>query len=241
MCHIIITITLYKPVITISISLTFGISNCQFYRYDTCTPISDHSFHEFSLECRNPQFHIFLGHQRAKSESVLNVVMIHLHAKFQAIPSMSSPQNAWKPQLHKGFWPPEIMPILTKIESFLGVVRINLIICSSIPHFRPFLPCILCRMSGNPNFLAIRRLKLDQYKPKSNHFRRWSGYISISGHPFHAFSLECSENSPDGWTLTNTKSPPHPTSSVGTIKLGGDNYAENGWQRKSLNTDTTEW
>ena len=34
MCHIIITITLHKPVITISISLTFGISNCQFYRYD---------------------------------------------------------------------------------------------------------------------------------------------------------------------------------------------------------------
>ena len=34
MYHIIITITLHKPVITISISLTFGISNCQFYRYD---------------------------------------------------------------------------------------------------------------------------------------------------------------------------------------------------------------
>ena len=41
MYHIIIIITLHKPVITISISLTFGISNYQFYRYDTCIPRQD--------------------------------------------------------------------------------------------------------------------------------------------------------------------------------------------------------
>ena len=42
MYHIIITITLHKPVITISISLTFVISNYQFYRYNkyNCTYLS---------------------------------------------------------------------------------------------------------------------------------------------------------------------------------------------------------
>ena len=105
-----------------------------------------------SLECRKPQFHYVVwspeGQNWAKIESALNVVMIHLHAKFQAIPSMCSPQNARRPQLH----------FLHTIGLKLGQYwrKSNYFWKWSgyiiMPPFRPFLPCILFRMPRNPNF-----------------------------------------------------------------------------------------
>ena len=87
--------------------------------------ISDHSFHSFSLEYSKPQFHYFFfatrGPNWAKIKSVLNVVMIHLHAKFQAIPSTCD-QNARK---FFGHQRAEMGPILAKIKLLLEVVRIH--------------------------------------------------------------------------------------------------------------------
>ena len=79
----------------------------QFWKW-SWPQMADHFLCAFSSNAGNPNFIKFFGHQRAKIESDLNMDMIHLHAKFQAISSMCSPRNVRKTQFfHQGFWQPE--------------------------------------------------------------------------------------------------------------------------------------
>ena len=84
--------------------------------------ISGHSLHAFSRKCPETsnltRFTKSKYCQNYKSQqtvtqnlSVLKVVKIHQHAKFQAIPSMRSPGNAWKPKI----WPVSLSQNTAKI------------------------------------------------------------------------------------------------------------------------------
>ena len=90
--------------------------------------------------------------------SVMKVVRIHQHTKFHIIPSMSSQENAHKPQI----WP------ISRSQNAAQIRRRNRPgpICNQFPmwsgytsisNFRPLLPCVLkggYRMVGNPHTTA---------------------------------------------------------------------------------------
>ena len=135
------------------------------------------------LATRGPK----LGAILAKIESVLVLVRIHQHAAFQAIPSMHSPWNVWKPQFHH-FYPrgPRWCQHWLKSNNFWT--------CSatiSMSYLGPFLQCTFLKMVGSQNFifyLNTRGLKLGHYYPTWNTFFMWSGYISM---PHMGPSLPC--------------------------------------------------
>ena len=85
--------------------------------------------------------------------AIENAVRIHLHIKFQAILPMHSEENRQKPQI----WPVSLnqndakmrkinrpWPKFYKFGRWAGYI--------SMPKFRPFLPCVLQKMSGSYKF-----------------------------------------------------------------------------------------
>ena len=62
---------------------------------------------------------------------------------------------------------------------------------TNMPHFRPFLPCILFKMPRNPNLtksFGHRRPNVGRYQSKYNNSWRWSRYINM---PHFRLFLPC--------------------------------------------------
>ena len=135
--------------------------------------------------------------------SILKVVRIQQHTIFQAIPSMRSPGNARKPQ---------ILPV-SRSQNSAKITKVNRqwprtnqfwrwSRYISMQNFRPFPPCVLQDMPGNPQFDPFHEVKIVPKLEKSTN--RGHKLISsegdqdtsackISGHSLHAFSGKCPE------------------------------------------------
>ena len=140
-----------------------------------------------------------------QNSSVLEMVKIHQHAKFQAISSMRSPGNVQKPQI----WPVSLSQNSAKItkinrpwprtNQFRRWSRYM-----SVQNLRPYPPCVLQEMSGNPKFdpcqnsAKIRKSTDHGHKLISSEDGQDTSACQISGHSLLAFSGKCPETSPDG-------------------------------------------
>ena len=143
-----------------------------------------------------------------KTASVLQVIIIHLHAKFRTISSLRSPRNAGNYNHTKLFLTPvgQIGPILTKIESFLEVVRIH-----KEFNFWPFLLSSFLGMPRNPNFTNVFGHQGAKIRPVlakiTSGDRQNTSTCQISYNSFLAFSFECHETpiTPSFFTTTGPK------------------------------------
>ena len=123
---------------------------------------------------------------------------------------MRSPGNAWKPQI----WPVSLSQNSAKIRK---INRLSPTINQvwrwsryiSAQNFRPFPPCVLREMPGNPKFDPFHWVKIVPKWEKStdcgnklisSEGGHETSACKISGHSLHAFSGKCPETSPDGRT-----------------------------------------
>ena len=127
---------------------------------------------------------------------------------------MRSPENARKPQI----WPVSLSQNCAKIRKINRpwpqtnqFWRWSRYI--SMQNLRPFPPCILREMPGNPKFDPFHKVKIAPKFDKSTdrgHKLISSGdgqdtsACKISGHSLYAFSGKCPETSPDGRTDRRT-------------------------------------
>ena len=85
-----------------------------------------------------------------KIESFLVVVGIHLHAIFRIMASIHFPWNRRKPRFHQVFLTTrepklgQYLPKSTYFWKWSGYI--------SMPHFTPYLPCVLLGMPRNPKY-----------------------------------------------------------------------------------------
>ena len=129
--------------------------------------------------------------------SVLKVIRIHQHAKFQAIPPMCSPENARNPQL----WLVSLTQNAAEMRK-IQTDRHEILISSEGGQYTS-----AHQISGHSSYASSRKCQettilacfakskrcqneenTNRPWPKSNQFWRWSGYISMSN--FRAF-LPC--------------------------------------------------
>ena len=118
--------------------------------------ISGHFLHVFSRKCpETPNLTRFTKSKKCQNKKIqqtmaiyktfLKVVKIHQHVKFQAIPSMCSPQNARKPQI----WPVSLSQNSAKIRTrqIWGIWKLRLAYSPETPHLGQnrwcFVPCDL--------------------------------------------------------------------------------------------------
>ena len=132
--------------------------------------------------------------------SVLKVVIIHQHVKFQAIPLMPSQENAQKPQTSPILLSQKTAKIMktnrpwpksNQFWRWSGYIN--------MPNYRPFLLCVLQIMFGNPKFDLFHFVKMPPKWEKSPGRDHNLNLISsgggqdtstcqISGPSSHAFS-----------------------------------------------------
>ena len=127
---------------------------------------------------------------------------------------MRSPGNARKPQI----WPLSLSQNSAKIRKinrpwpwttqFWKRSRYT-----SMQNFRPFPPCVLQEMPGNPKFDQFHKVKIAPklekstdrgHKLISSEDSQETSACKISGHSLHAFSGKYPETSPDGRTDRRT-------------------------------------
>ena len=134
---------------------------------------------------------------------MLEVVRIQQHTIFQTISSRRSPRNARKPQI----WPVSLSQNSAKMTKvYRPWPRTNQFWrwsrYISMQNFRPFPPCVLQDMPGNPKFDPFYKVKIvpklekstdQRHKLISSEGDQDTSACKISGHSLHAFSGKCPE------------------------------------------------